>query len=38
MPLHCLLLLLTWLGTASVAAHTPACKMRITDKGLALGK
>ncbi|XP_032074780.1 phospholipid transfer protein isoform X1 [Thamnophis elegans] len=38
MPLHCLLLLLTWLGTASGAAHTPACKMRITDKGLALVK
>ncbi|KAG8131453.1 hypothetical protein E2320_009390, partial [Naja naja] len=36
MPQSCLLLLLAWLGAASVAAQPPACKMRITDKGLAL--
>ncbi|XP_026577570.1 phospholipid transfer protein [Pseudonaja textilis] len=38
MPLHCLLLLLACWGAASVAAQPPACKMRITDKGLALVK
>uniref|UniRef100_A0A8C6Y2Z6 Phospholipid transfer protein n=1 Tax=Naja naja TaxID=35670 RepID=A0A8C6Y2Z6_NAJNA len=38
MPQSCLLLLLAWLGAASVAAQPPACKMRITDKGLALVK
>ncbi|KAL7990160.1 hypothetical protein Chor_010514 [Crotalus horridus] len=38
MPLRCLLLLLAWLGPPSVAAQTPACKMRITQKGLELVK
>ncbi|XP_063152864.1 phospholipid transfer protein isoform X2 [Candoia aspera] len=38
MPLRRILLLLTWLGPASATAHTPACKMRITSKGLELVK
>ncbi|KAM3841517.1 phospholipid transfer protein isoform 2-T4 [Vipera latastei] len=39
MPLcRLLLLLLTWLGPAAVAAQTPACKMRITHKALELVK